>query len=175
MRHVDQNRIPLKLAAILAAALALGLGGWTKAQPVADPFGLYRRGNYVGAAAGSLRAAEAGDPAAQGLLGFLYEYGRGVPQDFVLAAKWYTCAAERGEPMAQYLLGMLYNKGRGVPEDLVLSQKWLILAAARADGAERDTYIRIRDAVASKMSPSEIALAQDLGRRWFPVPRPGVC
>ena len=170
MGRMDRSTLSSRLAA-LSLAVALGLGCPAQARPAPDAFTLYARGDYAAAAARAVRLAEAGNARAQGLLGFLYEYGRGVPQDFELAAMWYTRAAEQGEPTAQYLLGMLYDKGRGVPMDVVLSQKWLILAAAGAGRGERDTYVRIRDAVATKMSRSQVALAQQLAREWTPAPR----
>ncbi len=110
--------------------------------------------------------AERGDARAQTVLGFAYETGRGVPQNFVSAVKWYRRAAAKGNPTAQYLLGLMYDYGRGVPEDKIIAQKWLILAAARASGRERAYYVRIRDAVASAMSSGEIAQAQYLAHQW---------
>jgi hypothetical protein len=46
---------------------------------------------------------------------------------------------------------------------------WLNLAAARASGPKKDFSYRIRDAVASKMSPAQIAKAQRLAIAWRPV------
>jgi len=40
------------------------------------------------------------------------------------------------------------------------------LATASAPGRQREYYMRIRDAVASKMSADEITQAQDLAYRW---------
>lgn len=120
-----------------------------------------------------VRRAEIGDARAQAELGFMYEYGRRVPQDFVLAALWYRRSAEQGNPHGQHLLGLLYNKGRGVPENLVESYKWLSLAAAGAGGKSRDYYIRMRDSISSKMDRTEIVEAQRRTRVWFPVPERG--
>lgn len=117
----------------------------------------------------TVRAAERGNARAQAILGFMYEYGRGLPQDFILAAKWYSRAAEQGEPHGQHFLGLLFDKGRGVPEDAVESYKWLNLAAARAGPRERDHYIRMRDAIASKMDRYQIAEGQRRARAWRPV------
>ena len=156
-------------AVAAVAMLAAGLVT-TDAAQAADPFVLHARGDDVEAVARLVRLAQAGNARAQGLLGFLYEQGRGVPQNFELAAMWYGCAAERGDVTAQYLLGLLYDKGRGVPLDVVLSQKWLILAAARAGPRDRDAYTRIRDAVATKMSESQRALAQAMATAWAPAP-----
>ena len=47
----------------------------------------------------------------------MYENGRGVPQDYAEAVKWYRMAAEQGTPNAQGSLGMMYYKGQGVPQN----------------------------------------------------------
>jgi TPR repeat protein len=41
--------------------------------------------------------AEQGDVNAQNNLGFMYNTGKGVAQDYKEAVKWYTKAAEQGE------------------------------------------------------------------------------
>lgn len=167
IRTVTTRRYALQGAASVAAALGTGLAAPALAL---DAFALHARGDDAAAAVRLARLAEAGDARAQGLLGFLYEHGRGVPQNFEIAAMLYTCAAEQGEATAQHLLGLLYDKGRGVPRDVVLSHKWLILAAARAGRRDRDAYVRIRDAVATKMSESQRALAQAMATAWTPAP-----
>jgi len=53
------------------------------------------------AAAGSLEdiyrvGAEKGDASAQFSLGYMYEIGQGVPQDYVQAYMWFNLAAARG-------------------------------------------------------------------------------
>jgi TPR repeat protein len=63
----------------------------------------------------------------------------------------------------------MYDKGHGVPQDFVLAYKWLNLAAAHAYGRQRDVFARLRDAVASKMSPNEIAAGQRLALYWTPA------
>jgi len=85
-------------------------------------------------------------------LGFRYENGFGVPQNYIAAADLYRRAAELGDAFAQSRLGLSYDRGHGVPKDVILSYKWLDLAAARAPRREHDFYQRLRDAVASKMS-----------------------
>ncbi|MGC1095551.1 MAG: SEL1-like repeat protein [Pseudolabrys sp.] len=44
--------------------------------------------------------AERGNAQAQAILGFIYEHGRGVPQDYAAAVRWYVSAAEQGYPTA---------------------------------------------------------------------------
>lgn len=157
----------LALAAVPALA-APKAGQW--GAGLSDAYALYARGDYMAAAQILFPKAAAGDARAQGLLGFLYEHGQGVPQDYAAAAFYYSCAAEQGEATAQYLLGLLYDKGRGVPLDVVLAQKWLILAAARADRPQQEVYARIRDALATKMTKLQIRLAQDAAAQWVPAP-----
>jgi TPR repeat protein len=106
---------------------------------------------------------------ALGQLGFRYENGFNVPQSYAAAADLYHRAAEHGDTFAQCRLGLSYDKGHGVPQDFVLSYKWLNLAAARAPRRERDFYLRLRDAVASKMSSAQIAEGQRLALAWAPV------
>ena len=55
--------------------------------------------------------------------------GRGVPQDYQEAVKWYRLAAEQGVAKAQYNLGWMYMNGRGVPQDYQEAVKWYRLAA----------------------------------------------
>src|SRR5690242_1408099 len=105
-------------------------------------------------------------------LGFKYEHGLGVPQSFEIAAALYQRAAEQGDPTGQYLLGLMYDKGHGVWEDTVLAHKWLNLAAAHAPPRHREQYLRIRNAVASKMTPDQIYFAQQLAVKWVPKPQP---
>jgi TPR repeat protein len=67
--------------------------------------------------------------AAQTHLGYMYDIGRGVPQDYVEAAKWYRMAAEQGDASAQSNLGIMYRRGLGVPQDDAEAVKWFRLAA----------------------------------------------
>jgi uncharacterized protein len=107
-----------------------------------------------------------GSARAMGRLGFRYENGFGVPQNYVAAADLYVRAAEQGDAFAQARLGLSYDKGHGVPIDLILSYKWLDLAAARAPRREVDFYRRLRDAVAEKMSLPQVAEGQRLALIW---------
>ena len=88
----------------------------------------------------ALRArAEAGDVEAQFVLGSMYEFGRGVPEDDVEAVRWYRLAADQGDADAQYRLGVNYDDGEGVPEDDVEAVRWFRLAAAQGVAAAQTT------------------------------------
>lgn len=114
-------------------------------------------------------AAMAGVGPAQYQLGVCYELGIVTLPDYGEAARWYRIAADRGVPLAQYRLGLLYLKGLGVAPDLVAAHMWLNLAAARLPpGEPRNAVASVREAVASKMTVSQIAQAQKAARDWTP-------
>ena len=128
----------------------------------------YARGDYVRAAGALSYLAEAGNARAQALLGFMYENGFGVPQAYDAAADLYHRAAIQGDAFAQSRLGLIYDKGHGVPQNVILSYKWLDLAAARATKHDRDYFLRLRNAVASKMTSVQIVEGQRLALIWAP-------
>jgi uncharacterized protein len=157
--------------AVPAIACAIFWFGAATAHPAfADGLtrgaGTYSRGDYARAVRELTPAAFRGNARAQGQLGFMYENGFGVPQNYAAAADLYQSAAAQGNVFAQSRLGLIYDKGHGVPQDWVLSYKWLDLAAARATNRERDYYRRLRDAVASKMSSDQIIEGQRLALAW---------
>ncbi len=128
----------------------------------------FARGNYVAAARILIPHARRGNPRAQAMLGFMYENGLGVPQAYDVAVDFYGPAAERGDPSAQYFLGLMYDKGHGVERNEILSYKWLNLAAAAAPPRDRQNYLKIRNAVASKMSLNQVLEGQWLAVNWRP-------
>jgi uncharacterized protein len=157
---------------LITAALTL----WVLAAPCANSAGLseertkYDRDYTVAPVRTAKPSVLHRSAKADALLGFRYEHGLGVPQSFDVAVELYVRAAEQGDPTGQYLLGLTYDKGRGVWQDDVLAHKWLNLAAAHAPARNREQYLRIRDAVASKMTPSQIYAAQKLAVQWTPKP-----
>ena len=63
-------------------------------------------------------------------------------------------------------LGRLYVQGLGVIQDYVEAHKWLNLAASRGEVAA----LTERDALAAKMTPQQIAAAQERAAAWRSVP-----
>lgn len=169
------NREMTRIAMIVAAATAsvLAACGPACAQSLPDGTAAFAIHDYAAAVRKIPSLAARGNAEAQALLGFMYEHGRGVAQDYVAAAYWYRCAAEQGYPTAQYLLGLLYDKGHGVPRSDMLAYTWLNLAAGNARQPRlREYYLRLRDAVASKLSAGQIAEAQWLGYNFLPKVQP---
>ena len=100
----------------------------------------------------------------------MYEYGLGVPQDYVEAVKWYTLGADQGYAKAQYNLGLMYANGRGVPPDFVLAHQWLNLAIEAPPALapkDMDDAIANRDSIEARLTPEELTRAQRLKREWL--------
>jgi TPR repeat protein len=47
------------------------------------------------------------------MLGWFYQYGRGVPKDVAQAISWYRKAADQGDFVSQNSLGQIYEYGDG--------------------------------------------------------------
>src|SRR5215468_11589494 len=133
-------------AGITAVVLSLGL-----ADPVAAAFedGLdaYRRGDYATAMRLWQPFADQGNADAQSRLGFMYQNGRGVPQDDAAAATWYQKAADQGNADAQVYLGLFYAEGRGgLQKDDRESTRLFKLAADQGDAyGQNNLGVNYRD------------------------------
>ena len=154
---------------VAAAALMISSGIPAYAQSLRQGVSAFNRQDYQVASRIFIPLAEQGQPAAQSYLGFMFETGRGVPQNYTEAAMWYRRAAEQGDSQAQYSLGLLYDKGQGVPRDIVEASKWLNLSTAGAPRRAREARARIRDAVTTKMTRGEIARSRLRALEWAPV------
>jgi TPR repeat protein len=163
-----------RLTAALFATLVIGAA--TMTQGLADEL-TRGTGSYYRSDARAVRelalAAARGNARAQAQLGFMYENGFGVPQNYVVAADFYQSAAAHGDVFGQSRLGLSYDRGHGVPQSVIFSYAWLNLAAAGASGRQADYYRRLRDAVASKMTSAQIFEGQRLALIWAaPPPAP---
>ena len=87
------------------------------------------RGHYATALRAWLPMAESGNAEAQNNVGYMYEEGLGVPQNYLLAMNWYRQAADAGLSEAQHNMGMLYHHGYGVAENLGEAFRWFKMAA----------------------------------------------
>ena len=153
----------------VSVIVLIGAAPIAHADALAQGTAAYSRGDYVRAAQELSPLAQRGNAKALGLIGFLYEHGFGEPQDYDAAADFYTRGAVQGNPFAQAMLGLMYDKGHGVPLDVILAYKWLNLAAAGTQGHDQESFARLRDAVASKMSKDEIAEGQRLALNWTAI------
>ena len=112
-------------------------------------------------------AADHGDARAQIQLGLAYEHGTGVAVDKAQALAWYLKAADQGQHMAAFSVGLLLFGGDGLPQDFPAACKWLDIAVAEAPDMERPIYERARDDAARKMTPAQIADAQQQAQAWL--------
>jgi TPR repeat protein len=104
------------------------------------------------------KSAEQGSCLAQYRLGAAHVAGEGVRQDFPEAVRWLRKAAEKQFVPAMYELGLAFYRGLGVPQNYVEAYKFASIAAARGLPNART----LRDEVAEKMSPRQIAQGQRL-------------
>jgi TPR repeat protein len=150
------------------AFVAVVFWGLAGCAPVNYQKGLkHYKPNDVAAALSELKPlAEQGNADAQFNLGSLYYQGRGVPQDYDEAVRWMRKAAEQGHVFAQATLGSIYAEGvQGmIQKDYPQALMWLVFAAAQGDVEAME----LRDAMASRMTPTQIAEAQKLAREFKP-------
>ena len=96
--------------------------------------------------------------------------------------------AEQGDVFGRFSLGSMYADGRGVKQDYIQAYMWLTLAAAgskdqvmKAPESLRDNLAKamkglqeeataLRDSIAKKMTPAQIADAQRLASEWKAAP-----
>ena len=84
----------MKLRCIFATLLLFAALGPAYSAPLGES--AYRSGDYPRASRRIGPAAERGDARAQAYLGFMYQYGRGVPQSYVQAYAWCELAEING-------------------------------------------------------------------------------
>ena len=86
-----------------------------------------------------LAKANAGDAAAQVLVGESYAAGKGgahtdLAEDYKQAAAWYRKAAEQGSIAGELRIAALYRDGgKGVPRDMAQAAAWYRKAAEQGD------------------------------------------
>lgn len=109
-------------------------------------------------------AAQRDHPDAMYRLCILSDRGLGLPQDYQEAWRWCRLAADSGQARAMLIVGGFFERGRGVLKDPIQAYHWYNLAAAHGlkEGTAR------RDRLASAMTVTQIAYAQDLTRNWKP-------
>lgn len=83
-------------------------------------------------------------------------------RDYATAVRLNRPLAEQGNANAQYNLGTFYDNGLGVPQDKVRAYMWFSLSAAQG----REGAAALRDLIARRMTPAQIAEAQKLARGW---------
>lgn len=125
---VQRNLKPRLIWLVALAAIALLAAGSTAGAQAAgiDP--------------ALLAKANGGDAAAQVAVGESYAAGRGVKQDYKLAAEWYQKAANKGQIEGELHLAALYRDGgKEFPQDMVQAAAWYLKAADQGDVSAQST------------------------------------
>jgi TPR repeat protein len=81
------------------------------------------------------RLANGNDSNAMVEMGYLYDQGVGVKQDYAEAKRWYEKAAQAGESIAMYDLGLQYLSGHGVTPSYAQAKSWFEQAARLGDSS----------------------------------------
>lgn len=137
----------------LAEAYFLGEDGLvSKSEPAAAPW--------------ALKAAEAGRPWAQNLVGTMKEHGLGLPRDPAGASDFYRRAALQGNAKAQSSLGRLLFSGTGGAVDRIEALYWLKAGAAQGEITARTFLAEVENGLA----PEERAAVE---KRLQQSPPPG--
>ncbi len=105
----------------------------------------------------TLLKAKQGEAYAQFTLGYMYQFGKGITQNYKNAAHWYQKAAEQGLASAQHNLANRHVNGEGVANDCKQAYIWESLAAAQG----HKSAIKNRDIIAKKLTPQQLAEAQE--------------
>ena len=83
--------------------------------------------------------AQPGLPTAHFNLGSSYYSGKGTPQNYKEALKWFKASAEKGNSNAQSALAVMYYRGEGIPQDYREAAKWFVVSAEQGNaGAQYD-------------------------------------
>ena len=88
--------------------------------------------------------------------------------DYATALQLLRPLAEQGDARAEISLGHAYLQALSVPKDYTQAHMWFSRAAAHLPpgSVDRDTALLNRDFVAAKMTPAQIAQAQQLAQAW---------
>ena len=81
------------------------------------------------------------------------------------ALREWQAAAHAGDTKAMLALGRLYRQGLGAPQDYVQAHLWFNLAASRGESEA----VTERDALAARMTPEQVAKAQEQAAAWQPT------
>jgi TPR repeat protein len=77
--------------------------------------------------------AQQGVAKSQFALGAMYYYGKGLPKDYVEAARWFLKSAEQRNINAQFSIASMYYYGKGLPQDYSEGARWCRRAAEQGD------------------------------------------
>ena len=159
------------LASGVAMALSVACGTIASAGSVEEGKAAWNEGHFANAMEILRPLAVAGDPAAQFLVGLMYESGQGVPEDLAEGVRWFEAAAEKGSADALYSLCQDLSLGGGnIQRDSLRAYVWCDLAAAAYRKAKRLEQARnaeaIRGLISGKLTADQLAEAERQVTHW---------
>ncbi len=95
---------PILMAVLLSPAMPVYAG-----QLLEDGVKAYKREDYKTALKLLLPLGEKGDVHAQWYLGLMFDMGKGVPQDFVEAHKWFNLVSKRSADKYKHDMAIKYR------------------------------------------------------------------
>ena len=145
-----------RLRALLAAScIGVTIAGTAIAGAFEDGAAAYQRGDYEAAYLRWHSIAELGDRNAQYNIARLYYQGKGVPQDFGEAARWYRRAASP-RTLCAVFLGVMLASGKGIRRTIPPRRSGIanrpIRALPKAGGPRRALSHRSRRTAGSRRS-----------------------
>jgi uncharacterized protein len=94
----------------VVAIMALIYAGSAPAGPLEDGNAAYKRGDYATAMRILRPLAHQGDGMAATIVGLMYYFNYGVPQDYVTAHMWFNLGAAHGESLGAFFLKTVSEK-----------------------------------------------------------------
>ena len=111
----------------------LTLGTSSQADPTSG-WAAWRQGNFQKAFLDCKEAAEKGVASCQALLGSLYKYGNGVPQDNNLSLQWLQRSADQEDPGGLEILGDTLAWGvNGVPKNIAVAYDLFVKSSRKGN------------------------------------------
>jgi TPR repeat protein len=148
----------------------LGKGAAASDEKVASGWAAFEQGNYQEALMIFKSQAEAGNTNMQVLVGNMYDYGQGVPQDDVQALQWYLMAASKGDIKGQYQAANLYFSSPTVPKNNIEAYRWASLAAKGPAGDRTAIWSQqMLSVLTANMTEDEIDDAKSLAKKPLPT------
>lgn len=123
---------------LLSAAVALLMSRTPLLAQFDDGVAALQHGDYQKALEAWQKDADAGEARSQYSIGYLYQFGLGVPADLSKAKEWYEKAAAQNNADALYALGILYESGKAGPRDLTQAMTYYRKAADSGNQADAE-------------------------------------
>ena len=160
-----------RFSVVFALALAaLCLASGAKADALSAGKRAFARHDYVRAASLLSVEAERGSPVAQTYLGYMYQYGLGVPKTMSSPRVGCIRRPSRASRRDNSCSAFCSTKASACRRTGLRPKSGSILAAAPRGGrGNRNISARVRDAVAQKLTLNQLAEAQRRASAWAPI------